>query len=347
MEVRRRCYVSRCYPHNLEGGFKAKLDIEAIMEENNFYNLGLKQKTNKNKIVSFFYNLISIIKAILTLRKNDLLVIQYPLKKYYYFLSYAARLKQAKVITLVHDLGCFRRKKITIEQEKKRFSKTDHLIVLSNRMKDFIIEQGYEQSVSVLHLWDYLNTTKPKQREFPTSDKISVLYVGDLSKNKHGFMYKFDETISKTSLYFAIYGRSFDKNIIKNKEHFTYHGVKDSSLIIKQTNAHYGLLWYSTELKGISGAYGEYLKYNTSHKISLYLHAHLPIIVWSEASFAEFTRKHAIGICVDTLEDLDKTLESISEKDYLQMVENTRVLSKEIAKGTYFMNAYLEGEKQL
>ena len=51
---KRSCYVSRCYPHNLAGGFKAKTDIELIMKENNFHNLGLQQKFNDNRYMDSF-----------------------------------------------------------------------------------------------------------------------------------------------------------------------------------------------------------------------------------------------------------------------------------------------------
>ena len=343
----RRCYVSRSYPHNLSGGFKAKMDIEAIMEQNNFHNLGLKQKVISNKVYAFFYNILSILKALITIKENDILVIQYPLKKYYYLLSAVAKRKNAKVIALIHDLGCFRRKKLSVDQEKKRLSHTDHLIVLSNKMKNFVIENGYKQSLSVLHLWDYLNDTAPQPRNYPNVNEIHILYVGALKKDQHSFIYKWDNEKSPSRLYFDIYGSHFDFDSIKNKQQFTYHGLRDSSLIIKETDAHYGLLWYSSEFKYISGAYGEYLKYNTSHKISLYIHAHLPLIVWSEASFAEFTKEHNIGICVDSLDNLEELLQNISQEEYLQMVENTKTLSNKINQGYYFMTAYKDGEKLL
>lgn len=344
---KRRCYVSRCYPHNLAGGYKAKTDIELIMKENNFHNLGLQQKFNDNKIYGFFYNLISVFKAIVSVKKDDILVIQYPLKKYYFILSYMAQLKGAKVVALIHDLGCFRRKKLTVEQEKKRLEYTNHLIVLSDKMKEFVIKEKYKQSLSVLHLWDYLNDTIPQPSRYPQPNHIDILYVGTLKENQHGFIYKWDNTTLTSSLNFDIYGSYFNFENIKYKKQFKYHGLKDSSLIIQDTKAHYGLLWYGVDTDSISGAYGEYLKYNTSHKISLYIHAHIPLIVWSKASFADFTRKYNIGICVDTLDTLEQQLQTISEDEYNQMVENTKYLSEKIQKGYYFMTAYKQAEKLL
>lgn len=344
---KRRCYVSRCYPNNLKGGFKAKTDMELIMKENNFHNLGLGQKFNNNKIYGFFYDLISVCKAIVSVKKDDILVIQYPLKKYYYILSYMAQLKGAKVMALIHDLGCFRRKRLTIEQEKRRLTYTNHLIVLSDKMKEFVVKEKFKQSLSVLHLWDYLNDTTPQLSKYPQSNHIILLYVGTLKETEHSFMYKWDNTTLTSSLNFDIYGFYFNTKNIKHKKQFNYHGLKDSSLIIQDTKAHYGLLWYGAETKYISGAVGEYLKYNTSHKISLYINAHIPLIVWNKASFADFTIKHNIGICVDSLDNLEQQLQAITQQEYNQMVENTKLLSEKIKEGYYFMTAYKEGENTL
>jgi len=344
---KRRCYVSKCYPNTLEGGFKAKTDMELIMKKNNFHNLGLTQKFNNNKIYAFLYNLISICKAIIYVKKDDILVIQYPLKKYYYILSYMAQLKDAKVIALIHDLGCFRRKKLTIEQEQKRLKYTDHLIVLSDNMKTFVIKKKYKQSISVLHLWDYLNNSTPQLSKLPQPNNITILYVGTLKETEHSFMYKWDNTTLNSSLYFDIYGSNFNSKMIKHKKQFKYHGLKDSSLIIQDTKAHYGLLWYGADTECISGIFGEYIKYNTAHKISLYIQAHIPLIIWNKASFANFTKKYNIGICVDSLDNLEQELQKISQQEYDQMVENTKSLSEKTKQGYYFMTAYKEGENLL
>jgi len=160
-------------------------------------------------------------------------------------------------------------------------------------------------------------------------------------------MYKWDNTTLTSSLYFDIYGSNFNSKIIKRKKQFKYHGLKNSSLIIQDTKAHYGLLWYGAETTCISGTFGEYIKYNTSHKTSLYINAHIPLIIWSKASFAYFTLKYNIGICVDSLNNLEQRLQTISQQKYDQMVENTKSLSEKTKQGCYFMTAYKEGENQI
>ena len=78
-----------------------------------------------------------VLKSILCLRKGDVLVLQYPLKKYYAFVCNMAHLRGCKVVTLIHDLGSFRRKKLTIPQEIARLDHSDCVIVHSERMRDW------------------------------------------------------------------------------------------------------------------------------------------------------------------------------------------------------------------
>lgn len=341
----RRCYISRCYPHQLTGGFKAKSDIEEIMRQNGFYNLGLPQKINNNKIYIFIYNLLSYIIAAFSIKKNDIIVLQYPLKKYFYLLSLIAKIKNANTIVLIHDLGCFRRKKLNLEKERKRLSKTHHLIVLSDKMKEFVLQNEYKQTVSVLHLWDYINNTTAQERICYQTGRPQVLVVGKFSNNLSSYIY---ELINNSNdLDFEVYGQGLDINLINNQNQLIYNGLQESSLIIQNTKAHYGLLWYGSKLNDMTAPYGEYLKINTSHKTSLYILAHLPLIVWSKSSIAKFIKENKIGVCVDSLVDLEEVLNNISEKDYVEMCENTKQIANKIKQGHYFLNAYFEGEKEI
>ena len=128
------CYLSRNYRGVDNAGNKAKTDIEQIMESHGFRNVGLKQTRYRNVVVAFCRTLFSVLKSILCLRKGDVLVLQYPLKKYYAFVCNMAHLRGCKVVTLIHDLGSFRRKKLTIPQEIARLDHSDCVIVHSERM---------------------------------------------------------------------------------------------------------------------------------------------------------------------------------------------------------------------
>lgn len=90
--------------------------MEQIMHDLGYQNIGLPRAVCSNKVFGFVITLVSMIKVCFNLRPGDILVIQYPLKKYYTLLCNIAHCRGGKIITMIHDLGSFRRKKLTIPQ---------------------------------------------------------------------------------------------------------------------------------------------------------------------------------------------------------------------------------------
>lgn len=109
----RLCFLARNF-RNLEvAGYKAKADYEDILSNLGAINLGLKRTQVQNKVIEFLLNLCGVILFAFRVRSGDFIVLQYPIKKYFRFLCLVAKWKGATTCTLIHDLGCFRRKKLT------------------------------------------------------------------------------------------------------------------------------------------------------------------------------------------------------------------------------------------
>ena len=136
----RKCYISRDYPTTGNAGGKAKTDIETIAREMGMVNIGLRQTVGSNKVVHFLRNLWGSVLAACRLRKDDVLLLQYPMKKYYVAMCKAAHGRGAKVVTIIHDLGSFRRKALTIEQEIGRLNQSDVVIVHNPTMRQWLVE---------------------------------------------------------------------------------------------------------------------------------------------------------------------------------------------------------------
>ena len=134
----RNCYISRNYKTTKSGGGRVRTDLETIMTEMGFKNLGLPQSRHSNMVFDFFYTFTSVMKALLTMRKGDTLLVQYPMKKYYEFVCNVAHRRGVKVITVIHDLGCFRRKKLTVEREMKRLAHSD--VIMLPRMDKHMLD---------------------------------------------------------------------------------------------------------------------------------------------------------------------------------------------------------------
>lgn len=340
----KRCYLSKNYKEVDSGGNKAKTDMERIMSSSGFVNVGLPQTRISNAVIGYIMTLLSVLKAGFCLGKGDLLVLQYPLKKYYTFVCKVAHLRGAKVITLIHDLGAFRRKKLTVAKEKKRLSHTDYVIALNESMKAWLIKEGYQQPIGCLEIWDYLSTTEAAEQT-RAGAPYRIVYASGLSYKKNKFLYEVDNL--KRSWHFNLYGKGFEWDRIKNKEQYTYKGFVCPDELLATVDGDFGLIWDGNSVTTCSGSFGEYLRYNNPHKTSLYLRCYLPVIIWEKAAIAGFIREHKIGICIESLADLDKVLNTISPDDYLAMKERVKTVSHRLSTGYYFMKAYQEAEKIL
>ena len=62
---------------------------------------------------------------------------------------------------------------------------------------------------------------------------------------------------------------------------------------------------------------------------------HLPLIIWEKAALAPFIKEKEIGICINSLEELDGKLEKLTVDDYFKM--KSRVIDDEEIN-IYMMN---------
>lgn len=334
MEQHRLCYISRNYYNLSTAGNKAKTDYESILDSMGATNIGLPRKISSNKLIAFFYNLLSILKACFQMRRNDIVVLQYPVKKYFSFICDVARLKKAKTISLIHDLGSFRRKKLTIPQELKRLDHTDYVIATNESMKQWLILQGFHKPMGTLGFHDYLSSvpissdTKNHRQE---KDAWNIIYAGSLNLRKNAFILNMKE-IDK-SFKFHLYGNMPDYNAIAEDKNMIWHGFMQADDFIAKAKGDFGLVWDGDSLDECHGDFGGYLKYNTPHKASFYLRAGLPIIVWRQSAIAQLVEQEQAGIAIDSLKQLPQLLKELSSQRYEELKANALRLSLEINKG--------------
>lgn len=329
------CYLSRNYRGVDSAGNKAKTDIEQIMESHGFRNVGLKQSRHKNVLVAFCYTLFSVIKGVFCLHKGDVLILQYPLKKYYTFVCNMAHLRGCKVITLIHDLGSFRRKKLTIPQEIARLDHSDCVIVHSEHMKDWLVDHGIKAQLQVLEIFDYLSDTQPVVSGDSPKLPVRILFAGALSSYHNAFLYK--QANSPRSYDIVLYGNGLETEKLQGK--VDYKGFVSSDELIATAESEYGLAWYGSSLEGGSGALGEYLQYNAPHKMSLYIRCGLPLIVWEKAGLATFVKKNNIGICISSLTQIEEILPKINAEQYMEMKKNVMQIANKLSHGYYCFKA--------
>ena len=310
---------------------KAKRDIDNICRREGCTNL-TRHNLGSGPVARFLTRLFAVCNILFCLKKNDILILQYPMKKFYKIACRFAHLKGAKVVTIIHDLGAFRRKKLTPEQENRRLSLTDFLIVHNPTMRDYLLKHGFKGGIHCLQIFDYLSDTNSTANDAPHTP-WQMAYAGSLGSWRSGFLYKLEDCVTTYDL--NIYGNGFDEAAnkcprIHNK------GFIQSDHFISTVEADFGLVWDGDSLNECNGDWGEYLKINNPHKTSFYLRAGIPVIVWSKAAMAPFVKEENVGFAVDSLEHISERLATLTTEEYSQMKKAARSMSERLEQGYYF-----------
>lgn len=341
MEKNRLCYISRNYYNLTSAGNKAKTDNEDTLSEMGATNLGLQRTVNNSKILAFFLDLAGVLRACYLLKKGDVLFLQYPVKKYFSFLCHVARWKGARTISLIHDLGSFRRRKLTVEQEIARLSNCNYIIASNENMKQWLIQHGMKQPVGALGLFDYRSAffNQSSNQKDTTNQKLlpQVVYAGALSMRKNSFLVELSKSLSSWNL--TIAGNKDGLQGLEDNPHIEYKGFMPSEDFIRTIDADFGLVWDGDSLTTCSGNFGEYLRWNSPHKVSFYLRAGLPVIVWKEAAVVPIIEQAHAGFAVSSLEQLDEKLAHISSEEIMEMKKNAATISKKLNEGYFLQEA--------
>lgn len=330
-------YLSRNYKDKVTAGNKAKTDNELIMQQMGLVNVGLRESVSRSAAAHFLRTLAGVLAAPLRLTRGDVLVLQYPLKKYFAFVCRAAHARGARVVVIMHDLGSFRRKALTPRQEIRRLDHADYIIADNPTMRRWLEDNGCRAMTGTLGVWDYLSASRPPLRTPPADGRYTVVFAGALNMRKNSFIY--DWAASACGYGIRIYGKMEDgrPELLEGKA--DYRGYVGSDELIATARGDFGLVWDGGSLDACTGPWGEYLKINTPHKTSLYLRCGLPLIIWSGAAMAGFVRDNGIGLCVDSLRSLDDALAAVTPDDYRRMADNVAIVSRRIASGRYLKTA--------
>ena len=167
---------------------------------------------------------------------------------------------------------------------------------------------------------------------FKNEEKTNkICYAGNLEKSE------FLKNISLEKIHLEVFGTP--KPVFSLKNNVEYRGAYPSDELPKYLNADFGLVWDGTSLDSSKGVFGDYTKYNSPHKASLYISSGLPIIVWKEAGIASIVKENNLGIVVDNISDLDLITSNVSSEEYLLMKKAVINYGKRIREGKNLLKA--------
>ena len=201
-------------------------------------------------------------------------------------------------------------------------------------MKSFIQQFVPGSVCSVLNFFDFL--AEPVQTK--RTKGYSIVFAGNLAKSK--FLSSLDK-MADPDLHFNLYGPGLDEKILLYKN-LSYYGVHKPYDMPSVVQGSFGLIWDGESIDSCTGVYGEYLRYNSQHKLSLYILSGLPVIIWDEAATAELVKQYKIGITVKHLNEIAEKINALSDDEYQQMQINMHPLAEMISKGECLRNAINE-----
>ena len=327
--------------NDYNAGSKARNDVRDILSQKGFathvvfnrnHNLFLKTI----ELIGSMKHLDSFVDA------GDIIVLQYPYnikiaRRVTDFLVKIKQRKKVKLVYLLHDVYYIRGDQ-ALEKDKLKseevyiFNHTDCLIVHNERMKAKLASDGVKTRMVSIKLFDYLTDTVPN--EGFEHEGVVVDIAGNLAYEKSSYLYSLNKI---KEVQFNLYGNGYNGD----QHNVNYLGSFQPEQLVGSLVGDYGLVWDGQSINKCEGSYGNYLKYNNPHKMSLYLAANKPVIVWSESALAEFVKQKQIGICVSSLSELC-SIPSRMTAEYQKMVENVKLISKKIRYGGFLLSALTE-----
>jgi hypothetical protein len=332
-------FLSESTTTGTNAGNKARMDIDSILQKKNYIPIqgpeSISRLKHGNKIHFFFKNR-KFLKSLTKIPQNEYLIIQYPFLVPYknknewldcsFILQKLA--KRNKLILFVHDIDQLR-----FDKSRDNISDLNlatYIVSHNKNMTNYLIKNKIDkQKIVNLEIFDYLTIKENVSNHY--NDKALLCYAGNLKKSE--FIYKLPSKLKELNI--NLYGNGYTGNQVG----LNYQGVFPSDKISSLIRGKYGLIWDGTRTDSCSGNIGNYLKYNNPHKLSMYLVANMPVIIWNQAAEAAFVKKYNVGITVSSLDEIPYKVNKISEKDYLNMSNSVKVVKKKLEKGYFTLNA--------
>ena len=330
-------------------GNKARNDVEEIVKRegyqalvlsvDNWYEMStLKAQLHKSKAFG---------QALAQLKQGDELLIQFPMLHHSFFTTHhvkKAQKKGVKVHFIIHDLEVLRyanldtvplKHKIRVQiQESGLLGAADGIIAHNPIMKSVLVDKGIAADKIVsLGIFDYLIPNFQEKTGLTKNQPIIV--AGNLAQEKAGYLYSLPGEPA-----YNLYGVGFDESRALANE--TYFGSFLPDELPAALEGGFGLVWDGDSAETCSGVFGEYLRYNNSHKASLYLASGFPLVVWKESALAHFVLDKQCGITVDSLHNLQKVLDELTLQDYNELLDNARYVGVALRNGAYLKAALMK-----
>lgn len=324
-----------------DASVKPRTDIAQFLTgpDTRVVNVPIDVNSKFSKAVGIGWTLSAYLREAIAGTNPQIVYIQYPAYSAVvmdHALKILRKRSSAKIVLLVHDVESLRMSADHPEfltAEIHRFNSVDGLIVHNQAMADWLSNHGVTVPMSQLQLFDYINP----QRLITDATSSNICFAGNLRKAQ------FLNDVPFKQVQVDVFG---DGLTLTNSQ-LIDHRSKSPDELPKYLTDRFGLIWDGNSADTCSGEYGEYLKYNSPHKASLYLSSGLPVIVWSQSALAPVVESLSVGFAVDSLADIEPMLNKLSDSEYLDMKHAALDTAKKLRSGQMIESAVDSIEQKL
>ena len=336
-------------------GSKARVDAEKIMQREGiplhsitFPPVERERLNGLGRLREHLSVFKHWIKGVDSIGEGDTLIMQYPPVNHTVLFSAVLRRirkRGVRLVFIVHDADYLRyrgpgvpkaRSWRAMIEDKTSLKYANDVVVHNPSMKRALLEDGVLSTASIVEigLFDYL-VEGDQGRMGEHRRQLPLVIAGNLNPEKALYVYHLPQGIS-----FKLYGPEYEPNMAASENE--YVGSFPPDVLPTIMDGSFGVVWDGEATDTCTGSYGQYLRYNNPHKLSLYLAAGMPVIVWSESAVAAFVESEGVGICVNSLDDLPRILDGIDDEHYELMASNATKVGMSVRSGAYLGTALAE-----
>lgn len=235
----------------------------------------------------------------------------------------AKKIKNFKLVYIIEDFLPLRNEQF-FGEPMNSLKSVDGFIVQNSVQKEYL-ESNLKKKIdsAEIGILDFLGIPVVRNN-IDLQENRTICYGANLSYEHSGFIYSWMESNTLENVNVKVYGINLEMEL-NNK--FEYCGSFDSNECHTKIVGDFGLVWFE-EADNKS-----YYDFVSPHKLSMYIMAGMPVIIKSSYVSSKFVQNHNIGIVVDSLDEIENCISSISDEQYNEMVHNIEKVQKDISVG--------------
>ncbi|GBG96361.1 hypothetical protein [Lactococcus termiticola] len=308
---------------------KPKADVADIAEGMGYQKVNVNMQYMGNFSDEGLASLIAGMTQLV--REDDVFLYQFPtLLGFRFDEAFVSHVKAkgAKVIVLMHDSEWLRG---FYPEENTFLNGVDAVIGHWHKMNESLREYGVTTPIIDKALFDYV-----QEKDFPLTDNISkkVVVAGNLDKSI--FVEEWGDDMPELHAY-------GNKQLLNFGSQCHYHGSFQAQELLEELPKDaFGISW-DDNLPG-GGDYQRYSRYNSPHKLALYLGLGLPVIVWKEAGIASYVVEQGLGFAIDHPRDIAERFNTMTEEELSNYKRRANQAARAIRAGFFTRRAIMQAE---